>query len=515
MKKLILLLCLTYSYCEAQLLNEKGMSHPSEISQFESMVLDDGSIFMAATASRNTFDSSQAIILKIDSNFDSHWAKRIKIYRNDDLYTATALSDGNLIFGGAVRQSFGSIDGGSVFKTDTAGSVLWHKVYSESSNDRTLKIFERKNSNLVIFIRYGVSNRPTKVLHTDSAGNIISQRAYSIGTYGFVADNVVTDSSENYYLSGRAWIPSISKHEFFICAVNHQSLLWFRSYSFGSSQPSHSSLNYTSDNCLIASGSYIDSVTNLRRVWLMKTDILGDVIYSKYFNPSVTSYGEGCYDMVSIEDGKLIGVGTQTTSSGADGIAFNIDSTGTPLWSYIYPRSNRTSYYLISQRPQGDFLVQGSSSDTMLLMNIKSNGESACLESNLNWTPINYPATSKNHSPISANPGVIVNTAVLDTSYLQISRHVWCSRKVRINRISHEETDIRIYPNPNNGIFTLQLEKGLIKSYGLFNSAMQKIESRRTNKKSMNLNFSMLDPGVYFLQINGESSQDIRKVMIY
>jgi hypothetical protein len=61
-------------------------------------------------------------------------------------------------------------------------------------NDRVLDIFEQADNTLMIFIREGVNNRPTKVIHANEDGDILSQRAYYVhNNMGLLANAVVAD----------------------------------------------------------------------------------------------------------------------------------------------------------------------------------------------------------------------------------------------------------------------------------------------------------------------------------
>ena len=199
---------------------EKTFSNEIKFTLSDGVQFDDGNwMFSAFAYSLTPGDSAMSIVLKTDSTFSLLWAKRYKHLRRDDFSCLTPLKDGNVLIGGTMRQTFSLEDGGSIYKLDTAGNVIWHLMYDEDFDDRVLDIFEQEDSTLMIFIREGVTNRPSKIIHATSQGSIISQRAYTVDSnLGLLANAVVADESENYYFSGNVQHQGIQE---LFCMCHH------------------------------------------------------------------------------------------------------------------------------------------------------------------------------------------------------------------------------------------------------------------------------------------------------
>lgn len=101
------------------------------------------------------------------------WIKRYKVFHDDLLRTIHPSLDGKLFIAGNARENFNQQSGGSVLKIDTAGNVIWHKVYSDSYDDGIIHVTQQADSSLVFFNRQGVSGYPIKVIHTDKNGSMI------------------------------------------------------------------------------------------------------------------------------------------------------------------------------------------------------------------------------------------------------------------------------------------------------------------------------------------------------
>jgi hypothetical protein len=84
------------------------------------------------------------------------------------------------------------------------------------------------------------------------------------------------------------------------------------------------------------------------------------------------------------------------------------------------------------------------------------------------------------------------------------------------NDILPSEMQVKVYPNPSNGIFTIDLinfeDKASICIYDLTGSMYyeSKMESTTNNK----LNFSFLRKGIYFVKIISNNKQFVKKIFV-
>ncbi len=96
---------------------------------------------------------------------------------------------------------------------------------------------------------------------------------------------------------------------------------------------------------------------------------------------------------------------------------------------------------------------------------------------------------------------------------------VMCSICTGINEIS-ENANIQVYPNPNNGNFTikLELEEKEAINFKIF-SALNKVVFEEKSLAiesdySKTINLSMFASGIYYLQITGENTSLVKKIII-
>ncbi len=72
---------------------------------------------------------------------------------------------------------------------------------------------------------------------------------------------------------------------------------------------------------------------------------------------------------------------------------------------------------------------------------------------------------------------------------------------------------LNAYPNPTNGIFTIELPNGLNKTFEVIDLTGKKVLSLSSDKNSVNINLSNLANGVYYLKVISHNQNQVLKVV--
>lgn len=401
-----------------------------------------------------------------------------------------------------MRQDFSLQDGGSVFKIDTSGNVIWHMMYDEDFDDRVLEIFEQADSSLMIFIREGVTNRPTKVIHASENGNILSQRAYTVGNnQGLLANNVVADENEQYYFSGTVFDQGTS--ELFVCAVDDSSLLWYKRFRFDErSVGSFNSTYIPADQSIILGGTIVDSVGVFVNIWLAKIDLLGNVIWAKEYGRDLT-YTENASVIKPLDNGDFMLFGRIFDDQGSEGFAMRLDSMDNNIWERAYnpysPSIGIGDAYIL---PDGKMLLSGNSGEEVFLLTTTADGENACSISSVSFNIANLSVADSTYPLSVANPGVQEFVPPLQISNVSIQDSLLCAASVGIENRS--ERRLSIFPNPVQDQLTVVLPEGsgqrvdctIIDAYG------RKIISRLNHRGTdIRVDVSGIAKGIYWIYL--------------
>jgi hypothetical protein len=79
--------------------------------------------------------------------------------------------------------------------------------------------------------------------------------------------------------------------------------------------------------------------------------------------------------------------------------------------------------------------------------------------------------------------------------------------------------EINLYPNPNNGIFTLQISKGFeeikeICVYTIVGNMVKQIQQSLTGNSSVNLDLRDLPNGIYLIKVKTNNNSWTKKVIL-
>lgn len=80
---------------------------------------------------------------------------------------------------------------------------------------------------------------------------------------------------------------------------------------------------------------------------------------------------------------------------------------------------------------------------------------------------------------------------------------------------SKEKNDLLVYPNPNNGVFTVKTTLKGIKSVSIFTVSGKKVTHFSTKDQAFSITHQLWAAGVYFLNVSNNEHSIIRKIVIY
>lgn len=105
-------------------------------------------------------------------------------------------ANGDLLMTGYQRDSLAMHYGPVITRVDSAGNLLWSKLYLNSTTDIAgLSVFEMTNRHIVATATHTTPGNETVRIETDSAGNLLRSREYGHALYGLTP--VTTHPAEN------------------------------------------------------------------------------------------------------------------------------------------------------------------------------------------------------------------------------------------------------------------------------------------------------------------------------
>jgi hypothetical protein len=224
-----------------------------------------------------------------------------------------------------------------LIKTDSFGDTLWTKTYGGSNRDEGNSIQETYDSGYIVTgftSSYGAGSRDAYLIKTDSLGDTLWTKTYG-GTYNEQGRSVQQTLDGGYIIAG--WTESFGHGGKDIYLIRTNSLgdtLWTKTYG-GIDDDQGYSVQQTSDGSYIIAGLTKSFGRGVQDVYLIKTDSLGDTLWTKTYGGtssdagfSVQQTSDGCY---------IITGGTYSYGAGScDVYLIKTDSLGDTLWTKTY-----------------------------------------------------------------------------------------------------------------------------------------------------------------------------------
>ncbi len=323
---------------------------------------DGGYIITGATMSFGAgwFD---IYLIKTDSLGDTIWTNTFGGTLEDMGRSVAETSDrGYIITGFTLSFGAGSYDI-YLIKTDSLGNAIWVKTYGGSSDDISHSIDQTFDGGYIITgftMSFGAGEEDIYLIKTDSLGDTIWTNTYG-GSNEDWALSVKQTSSGEYIIAGYTNTLGAGSYDVYLIKTDSfGDTIWTKTYG-GAFNDYGYSVVQTSDGGYIITGETNSYGAGSYDVYLIKTDSLGNAIWTKTFGGTNYDCGQSVGQTTT---GELIIVGeTSSFGSGWSDVYFiKTDSVGDTIKTKTYGDIDDDNGYSIAQTSDGGFVITGSTS---------------------------------------------------------------------------------------------------------------------------------------------------------
>jgi hypothetical protein len=280
-------------------------------------------------------------------------------------YSARQAADGGYIIVGKT-QSYGA--GGNdvwLVRTDERGDTLWTRTFGGPGYDEGRSVAQTPDGGYVIAGHtnsFGAGGFDVWLIRTDGYGDSVWTRTFG-GAAGENGFSVQVTSDSGYVITG--YTSSYGAGGFDVWLVRtdpNGDTMWTRAYG-GPSFDVGTSIQQTADGgCIISGGTQSFGAGDFD-IWLLKTDSMGDSVWTRTFGGSGSEYTGS---VLQAEDGALVVAGyTDSYGAGEEDVwLLKIDSMGDTAWTRTFGSSARDFGKSVDVTADSGFVIVGYTGST-------------------------------------------------------------------------------------------------------------------------------------------------------
>ena len=306
-------------------------------------------------------------LIKTDSLGDTLWTRLFGDFSRDQGYSVQQTSDGGYILSGRT-YSFGV--GGDLYlvKTDSLGNTLWTKNYGGNQDDQGWSVQQTLDGGYIIAgvkgYSVGADSADVYLLKTTSTGDTLWTKTFG-GTDHDWGNSVQQTTDGGYIITGWTSSFGFGVRDVYLIKTNPiGDTLWTKTFG-GTDSDEGYSVQQTTDEGYIITGRTLSFGAGNWDVYLIKTDSSGDTLWTRTYGSAFEDWG---WSVQQTSDGGYIITGKSDTSGiGWDEIyLIKTDFLGNTLWTRTFTDID-TMYgidwnigHSVQQTSDGGYIIAGS-----------------------------------------------------------------------------------------------------------------------------------------------------------
>ncbi|HIO73354.1 MAG TPA: T9SS type A sorting domain-containing protein [Flavobacteriales bacterium] len=471
-------------------------------------------------------------LVRTDANGNYMWSKTYGGSANDEGNSVIETSDGGFIIAG-YTMSFGAGESDIyVIKTNSSGDTTWTMAYGGLSDDRGFSISELSGGGYVIAggtNSYGVGETDVYLMEIDANGALQWTKTY--GGAGFDYGYSVQQTTDNgFVIAGYTYsFGAGDANAYLIKTDNLGALTWAWAFG-GNADDELNSVRQTSDGGYIVAG-YSKSFGNGKEdVFVVKTDNAGVQTWSKTFGDSDIDIARSVAE--SSAGGYVIAGSSKSFGSLSEKVyLIKIDANGDEEWAKTYGGAFHDRGWDVIQTADQGYAIAGNATSfaesvtagprEFYLIKTDYLGRSNCNQNIITSTVLD---TSALYSTFVITPGVGgggLSTNTIATANPTAGGSL-CFKTTGIGdgkRNITKQGDLIVYPNPNNGKFSVSIMMDLrdkdasLRVFDIKGVVVYSDTDLGTGNVAKQIELDNIDNGMYFVQLISKDGSITKKII--
>jgi hypothetical protein len=385
-----------------------------------------------------------------------------------------------------------------MLKSDPIGNVLWWQGPVSGPSKEGSAVQNTPNGKFIITghgYNYLSGSHDILIMKTEYNGDVIWSKHYGTNNtdYGYsvqpTSDNgYIVIGSNDIYNSGN------TKSDIYLIKTNSVGdSLWTK--TFGGTQSDYGySIKETSDNGYILAGYTESTGSAFRNMYLIKTDLNGDTLWTKTLG-SANNNSKGFSVCESLDSGIVV-TGGITEFNGTNTFAYTytvkLDANGTILWeSKVLGEEGQS----IEETTDNGFIIARKESG---LLKLDQSGNMVWSQDFSGYEFLSAKETNDNAFIVAGRKG-------LDPLVIKIG-----DLSSSLNEMN-QDYNISLYPNPTSHQLTITTNQLTINKVSITDITGKTIQTIKSNTNVIDV--SDLSNGVYFINISTEKGSITKKFL--
>lgn len=466
------------------------------------------------------FSTTEAYVAKLDSLGNPQWGRSIGTdlsTANTQAYSIIQTSDSGYVFTGMIQPAtFNNYDC-YVVKLDKFGVMQWNKGIGGYSSDVGQSVIQTTDGGFMIAGSSSSFSTNSKIylIKLDGSGNLQWDETIG-GPTGEGAASIKQTTDGGYILVGSTMSYGAGIVDAYVVKINATGAIqWTRTIG-GTDEDGASSIIQTSDGNYVLTGYTKSFGAGNYDVYVVKLDSSGTVLWT--LTEGSSGYYEVGRSIIETSDGNYVICGDNASiTNNNEAYVIKVSPAGNVLWARTTGGPNNDEGFSIVETPNGGLALTGLYAWTstvwdMYFILLDNNGMGCCNSGSFGFTG-SGGTFSSGGTVTSVISGVYSNYVSTQGCIV----YDLCNL-VTSTDVIQPKTNFVLYPNPSNGIITIESGQGqvmgdkwTVEIYNLFGEIINQSETR--NPK-LEIDLSTEANGIYFAVVKTEKESFTKKIII-
>ena len=239
-------------------------------------------------------------------------------------------------------------------------NTLWTKTFGGSNSDYGSEVQQTFDGGYIITgytKSYGAGSNDAWLIRTDSSGDTLWTKTFGRDSDDY-SQSVQQTSDSGYVITGSTNSSGAGLHDVWLIKTDTVGdTLWTKTFG-GSGSDQGNSVRQTFDGGYIVTGYTKSYGAGGSDVWLIKTDASGEDLWTKTFGRSGNDYGQSVRQ--TFDGGYIITGFTDSFGAGLYDIwLIKTDASGDTLWTKNFGGNDYEEGYSVRQTIDGGYIITG------------------------------------------------------------------------------------------------------------------------------------------------------------